>query len=413
MTSKSEFSVTIGVYDNSRTNLITANLNSHVISLTLSPSGTLSTTTSGTTTGGTLDFSGLRILSAGTFNLYATCTGMLAATSSSTTVTNFVSSVSISPSTITTSLNFDFTLTITLKGEDNRIFATATSVTISDNSACLQGTVTASTSASTGTVSFTVYCSSVGASKTITASALGYNSVAVTATAALTVNTLKLLIDSLTPTVNFIQPTTTLSTFAITVGVYNSEGTAKESSRGSYAITLTLSGSGLFRSTGTKTISGTSTSGTYAVASERIYTAGTFTITATCSTYTSAVSSSLTITNYVDSIAIATSTTTPTKNFLFTITVTLKGEDSTAYTGGSVTITLSDSLSYLAGTTQVTTSTGTATFSSIYLTTSGTQTIITATCPSSGSYVQKTITVGVTGQNLILALSGFTAVRSM
>ena len=126
---------------------------------------------------------------------------------------------------------------------------------------------------------------------------------------------------------------------------------------------------------------------------------------------TSATSSLLTITNYVNSITLSASTTTPTMNFYFTLTASLYGQDSAAYTG-SCTVTLTESTSSLSGTLTASNSAGTATFSTIYFTSVGQKTI-TATCPAYNSYSQVTQTIAITVQSLILSITTFTAVINM
>ena len=187
------------MYDNSRTSLESSH-GPYTIALSLSPSGSLSSTASGTTIGGQITFSNLRITSAGTMSIVASCSGMVSATSISTTVTNYVYTITTSTSNASPSINFSFTITALLKGEDGNAFASSITATLADSTSSLTGTLSATTS--TGTATFSVYSSSTG-SKILTVSASGSSS---TITGSVTINVLTeiLVISSLTPTVYII-----------------------------------------------------------------------------------------------------------------------------------------------------------------------------------------------------------------
>lgn len=100
----------------------------------------------------------------------------------------------------------------------------------------------------------------------------------------------------------------------------------------------------------------------------------------------------------------AAGTSTPSVNFVFGLTVTIKGEDGSAFLG-SCTITLTESTSSLVMTSAnsvLTTSTGSTTIQ-VYLNSAGSKTI-TATCPASGSSpaVSGSVTVNVSNLKMIV-----------
>ena len=189
-----------------------------------------------------------------------------------------------------------------------------------------------------------------------------------------------------------------MAPFTVTVGVYNNAGTVIESVRGPYTISLSLTPTGTFSGT----VSSSTSSGVISFTPLRILTWNTFTLTAQSASITSAVTAQFTTTNYVHTIGITTSDSTPSMNFAFTLTITLKGEDTNAFTGTCV-IALTESTSSLAGTTSSSITGGTGQMS-VYFTSTGSKTI-TATCPASGSNTDKTQTISITVQSLIIKVN--------
>jgi hypothetical protein len=106
--------------------------------------------------------------------------------------------MSVTTSTSTPTVNFDFIITVNLKGEDNAAFLRSCTITLSDG---LTPTTLAgenSLSTSTGTKDFTVHLTSSG-SKTVTASCSETsNGNALTQSVGLTSQKLTLLITSFT-----------------------------------------------------------------------------------------------------------------------------------------------------------------------------------------------------------------------
>lgn len=200
------FQVTAGVYNSAGTALET-NLGSYTITLSLNPTGTISGTFSGTTSSGEKTYTGLRVLSSGTFYIEATAIDLVTGSTTSTVVvTNYVTSITLVTSNSTPSKNFGVTITATLKGEDNNAFTGICTLSLSDSlNAMTAYSGSFSQSNNAGTVIFYAYFTSVGL-RTITASTSG--SVALTtgtvsSTTQITVQNLSLRIVSLSPLVIF------------------------------------------------------------------------------------------------------------------------------------------------------------------------------------------------------------------
>lgn len=190
------FAVTIGVYDYLGSNIETLR-GPYSISLMLSPTGEISGTVVGNTSTGVLNLSGLRILSAGTFAIVASSSGITSATSASSYVTNYVYSVSVTTSSSSLTMNFAFQVTITLKGEDNKVFLGTSTIVITEaNGITFTGTGTQSTS--TGVAIFEIYFATAGQVTLRTTCG------SVSANTPLTILQEKLKITSITPTVKHI-----------------------------------------------------------------------------------------------------------------------------------------------------------------------------------------------------------------
>lgn len=193
--------MTIGVYDNAGTN-IESTRGPYSISISLTPAGTFSGSISGNTSAGTLVLSNLRILSAGTYTITAACTGVTSVATASFTNINYAYQVTLGTSISTPTVNFSFTITATIKGEDLNSFTGICSATLSESSStAVYGTTTGSNTS--GTLSFSIYLVATGA-KTIvvTCPAIG-SSPAVSGTIGVTLLQEILKITSFTPTVRF------------------------------------------------------------------------------------------------------------------------------------------------------------------------------------------------------------------
>ena len=191
------FSVTVGVYDSSGKIIENTNAN-YMISIALTPSGTIHGTVSGTTVSGQITFTNLRILSAGSFSIVASSTNINSFTSTpAIPITNFLTAIALSSSPSLISANTLATITATLTAEDTHLFTGSTQVVLSQtNGNDIVGTLTLSTTS--GTATFSVYFTIPGV-KSLTASAFS-----ITSSISLTILQQKIIITSLTPTVLFI-----------------------------------------------------------------------------------------------------------------------------------------------------------------------------------------------------------------
>lgn len=166
----SVFSVTVKVYDNAGSILENV-FGVYAITLSLSPSGVFAGTVSGNTSLGTITFSNIRILSAGSLQIVASSSGVTSALSSAIPITNSVYTVSAATSS-EVSINFDLAVTVTLRGEDNNLFTGSGTVVLT----CPTSFVgVSSLSNSSGVVVFSIYFSQTG-SMTLTSTSNGKTS---------------------------------------------------------------------------------------------------------------------------------------------------------------------------------------------------------------------------------------------
>ena len=365
------------------------------ITLSFSPTCSVTGTLTATTSAGVASFTGLTINTGGSFVMTASSTNMVSGTSS-LTISTYVSTIQLSASTTTPTKNFDFTVTSTLKAFDSSTYTPVITVTLSGVG--LAGTITGSTSS--GSVTLTVYGTTVGSmtiSSTIPASS---PFVGVTTTLTVDVLTMILLITSFTAVI-FIQPTSTLTALSLTAGVYNNAGTVLENVRGPYPVSLSFSPT----VSAVGTTSSSTTGGSYTFSGITLASSGSYVITVSSSGITPASTSSFSISNYVSTITLASSNTSPSVNFAHTITATLKSADGLAYTG-SCTVTLS--ATNIAGTVTGTNNMGTITFS-IYFTVAGAVTI-TADAPASNGYSAVSSTINENIQSMLIKITTFTTV---
>lgn len=204
-----------------------------------------------------------------------------------------------------------------------------------------------------------------------------------------------------------------MTSFSLTIGVYDSNGSSLESTRGEYVVSITISpSSGSLNTAGTTSITAVTSLGIKAFDNLRILSGGTFKLVVSSSGITSIDSWNIVVTNYAYSMNAVSSTLIPTVNFDFTITVDLKGEDNLAFLR-SCTIALSDGLNptTLAGENSLSTSTGTKAFT-FYFTSSGTKTI-TASCSETSDGSALTQSIDLTANKLKLIITSFTPVNFM
>lgn len=157
-------------------------------------------TMTATSSNGVALFSGLKILTWDYFTLTAAATDMVSGVSSGFYVVNFVKSISIVANETTSSVNFNILLTVTTTGNDDLVFPGDCSISLSESTSSLHGTVLEKT-ISGGSGTFEVYLSSTG-SKTIIATCPNTGTASsVTAEAIVTVQANTLKMTPTTPTV--------------------------------------------------------------------------------------------------------------------------------------------------------------------------------------------------------------------
>lgn len=182
------------MYSNDGNTLISA-YGSFSITLSLSPTGSISGTVTSNTAGGTVTFSDLKITSVGAFTIEATNSIMLTGTSASYNIAVLaLSTISILSSNNSPSANVQFSLTCTLKDQVGSSWTSSTILTLTATKSFV-GSNTVTTS--TGSGVFSVYCLTSG-SVTFTVSS--------SVTGTITVNVLqdKLKIIQVTPAVLFM-----------------------------------------------------------------------------------------------------------------------------------------------------------------------------------------------------------------
>ena len=379
----------MGVYDNSGSSLEN-NVGIYSITLSISPTASVSGTWTSSTTGGVFTFTGLRVLTKGNFVISASSTGLASVSTSTFSVYNYVYTITLASSLATPTAYFSFTISASLKGEDNQLYTGTCAISLVE----IAGSTifgTSSGTVTTGSASFSLYFSSTG-SKTIRATCpASESSPSISGTVTVDIQSLKLKINSLTPTVINIQPSTSLTQFSVTIGVYDSTGTTVESVRRSYVITLALTSSGVFSGV----VSGTTTSGLLTLSGLRVLSSGTFSLSASCPDASSITyTPTLSITNYAYTITLSAASSSYSSNFDISLSVTLKGEDQNLYPG-SCLVTLSElSSATISGTISSTISSGQGSMT-IWFTDSGTKRV-QASCSSTGTSTAITSTLQLT-----------------
>lgn len=164
----------------------------------MSNSGVFYGTVSAPTISGVKTFTGLRILSSGSFVITATSTGITSAdTGPAVSITNYVYTIELSTSNATPTKNFNFVITALLKGEDERTFTGTTTVSLTETQGEVIGGTT-SVSTSSGTAELTIYFTTIGQKYIQATSGTASRTIEVT------VPTLTLKITSFTPSVSFM-----------------------------------------------------------------------------------------------------------------------------------------------------------------------------------------------------------------
>jgi hypothetical protein len=185
----------VSVYDNTNSNLET-HYGPYTITIALTQNtGTMVGTQTGTTVSGVATFSGLRIISSGSFTITASCTDMTSSTTSSISMTNYPYTLQIQTSNTTPSSAFSFVITVNIFGEDQRAFTGSATVLLSETSGATISGASLSQITTSGTATYTIFISSLG-TRTIRATCN-----ALTASVGVTIEQSSLIISQLTPVV--------------------------------------------------------------------------------------------------------------------------------------------------------------------------------------------------------------------
>ena len=144
----------------------------------------------------------LRILSAGTLTLTAACTGITSWTTSSFVNINYAYQITLATSITTPTVNFSFTITATIKGEDLNAFTGTCAATVTENlGTSVYGTTTGSNTS--GTLAFSIYLAATGGKTIVVTCAAVGASPAVSGSIGVTLMQEKLIVASVSPVVIF------------------------------------------------------------------------------------------------------------------------------------------------------------------------------------------------------------------
>ena len=401
--SLTQFALAVGVYDNSGASL-ESNVGIYSVTLSIAASPAASVSVSGTwtgsTAGGVLAFSGLRVLSKGSFIISVSSSGLSSVSTSSFSVYNYVYTITLTSSSPTPTAYFSFTVSASLKGEDSQPYSGTCAISMVEAGGSTifgtrSGTVTS------GSAAFSIYFSNTG-SKTIRATCpASESSPSISGSVTVDIQSLKLKITSLTPTVMTTQPSTSLTQFAVTVGVYDSTGSTLEALRRSYVIALALSASGVFSGA----VSGTSAGGLLTLSGLRILSSGTFTLSASCpDAEPASYAPALSVSNYAYTIALAAASSSYSANFDIALSVSIRGEDQNLYPG-SCAVTLAELAGgSMSGTTASSVAAGQGSMT-VWFTDSGSKRV-QASCSATGDLAAITSTLQLTVlQNVLKVLS--------
>lgn len=337
------------------------------VSLSLSPSTTLSGTSSGNTSLGKFNPTNLKITLVGSYTLKAECTDSTLAIQYVTTPITVISltSFAFSLSEISADTYFDVQLSASLKDNNGDAYTTITSVTISDSTGSMVGTFSGS-STNTGTVSFTVYFTTSGDKNVIFSSGTISNTIKVVVTKS------KLVLAISNISSGSLDDST--DTFTLTATVWNSGQTTIETTHGPHSIALTLiatvsGNSGLVLGGYTSAVN--SDLGVVAFNSLSILSKGTFQIKATSSGLTDGLTNTYTITTHIKTITVSSSLSSVSIYTYASIDVKVYGSDDKYYlTSISVTLVPATASSIVNSFTTKTTSSGYVSFT-IYSTAIG------------------------------------------
>ena len=290
-----------------------------LINVDISNGGVLLGTTTSYTTDGIAVFSGFRVLSAGRFQILATCSSseVEGGSSGNLDIENFVFDLDyLGPASVT--FNFEFGLDVFVKGEDNLPFVSQVQVIIQSQSNLI-GTLSKSTQ--TGTASFQLYFS-IPSSYTLQVSCS-----TLTLEIPIQVNPGSLKITSTIPPVPSKQSLSSADLFDISVEIRDFDSNLKESIHGPYSISLSLDPQGSLSGT----LTSTSTNGVSLFSNLRILSRGNFRIVASANHANSDQTTFITCTNSVFQLQLSPFTLNPSQNFLLSIEVRVLAEDESLF----------------------------------------------------------------------------------
>lgn len=201
-----------------------------------------------------------------------------------------------------------------------------------------------------------------------------------------------------------------MTSFSLTINIYDNTETNLENQRGKYIITLSISpNTGSINTAGTNTLSEVTAAGEYIFTDLRILSSGDFVLVISSTGMDDFTTGTLSITNYAYDMEITSTTLTPTVSFNFDLTVTLTGEDEDPFIL-NCEVSLDNGLdsTTLSSVASKTISSGEAVFT-IYFASSGLKTI-TASCPETGTASSLTKTIDITVLKPRLVFTSFTPV---
>jgi hypothetical protein len=373
------------VYD-SLGHSLESSFGAYAVRLTLAPASSIDGSLQATTSQGLATFSSLRILSQGTYTLTASpatlsTSSLATGASPPLTIADTLYSVTVSTSTDTPTAFFNFYVYATLRGQDAALLAGTWGVTMAENNnSPFVGN--SYVSSSNGVAAFYVYFTESGAK------AVSMSCAAMSSLYSAIVVQREVIRMSFTPVRNR-QPVNSRSSFSVTVGVYNSDGSVLESTNGNYQITLALSPTATVRGTWQLPTGG----GQAVFSSLYILTASSYTLTASTPNMASVISGSFTTSNYLVGLSLSALPTTPTEYFTITVTATLTGDDNGPYFG-VCSVSLSEPSGFV-GTPSLPNSSGSVSFS-IYFSSTGNKVL----SGSSGS-ISSTLSLQVQGRVLL------------
>ena len=306
---------------------------SHNISLSLQPQGTVSgNVLTGETVHidnlGNYSFTGLYILSSGSFIIVASCPGANNGLSSLVNITNYIKSLAIT-NAATNIMAFEyFNVDFNITGDDNNLFILDALIILNDSQQKLGGD-NFNISTQTGNGNFEVY----GKLSGVTNLTVSTNNTIESSVVSATISQAVLKI-GLTPSVIYIQTINSEALFDISIGVYNSSDLITTLAN-SLQVNLSISCAYGTNCSGTSIIpslqSGTITNGIYHIYNESIKSYGNFSINGTVNDMKMASVFTGVVINNVKNITLTPTSTNISVYVSDLVNVSIIGDDDNAY----------------------------------------------------------------------------------